>query len=1397
MKKKIVSTILSAAMLASSCSALMPTAFAAAKVPQYQTAKRRMEEINRGLIAVKTTKDTRGQTVDGIYLSWRLLGDESLTNQAFDIYRDGVKIHTTGAHDATCYIDTAGTATSQYKVSKAGVLPFGEKAVTPIATNYYAKPSEVGNGNSLKNSFTYIDIPIERPADEKSLGGDMSYYYNLDKNHEGGANDASVGDLDGDGDYELVLKWDPTNSKDASSSGYSGRVYVDAYEIDPNLTAGENGHLYTWRIDLGQNIRAGAHDTQILVYDFDGDGKSEIAMQTALGSKDGNGEFVTKVGDTEEIRAYTDEENNTEYTRKGHNIGPDFYTVFDGETGAALCTTAGIPLGREDGGDWGDSKMMRSHRFLGAVAYIDGVHPSIVMCRGYYNKSVVRAYTWDGTEMTLQWEHNGATDTLDSLYGQGNHNLSVADVDNDGKDEIVYGSAVLDDDGKVIGNTRLNHGDAMHVSDFNNDGIQEVFSVKEKSAGYKNNAADFRVAATGQNIFGKGASGDTGRGVMDNIDDAYAKENPNALALGWSSSHDNVFDLTGAELKAKPSSAGSGSFDNFLVYWDGDLGRELLDANIIQKYDAANGWSKRFYGPSDGYTLTGGSTNNYTKKTPCLVADLFGDWREEIVMATGKGKDETPALRIFMSTLPTEYRLTTLMHDSQYRMSVAWQNVAYNQPTHTSYYIGSAALATDENGNELNYLAPTTPYTNVVYQLGNVSVTGVTIEPAEISVEKNSTVAVSAVVEPEDASKKAVAWTSSDESVATVSNGIIKGISEGTATITATTRDGGFTATCEVTVFADRVNGINLSQQLIELGIGYQKKISSTIYPSDATDTSITWTSSDETVAKVASDGTVTGVGYGRAVITAKTNDGGFSDTCIVRVKPYEESDVNTDDSFISTTNTDDFEGTATSGKFNLKDNTNAVSEFHKDFTPYSENKVTLQYHYVTGGTKIDGSNWNWDGHEYSFAVKMLDTEGNNILTMSQAYKSKGETLMSKIGANDAAGLVNSWTKVIDGSGNVQGSAKRWIVTVELDYDNDKANVTLVGTDSSWTAESAKYTTSFSLNGQSFKTLQCEITKDGNGGVTAVPDLNSVTYTSTVASTGNAESLYNASTQKEENIADWTQTGTDTASLEFDSENNRIWYNPTKPGAEYNASKTFEIAENALVTYDTNWYFGSAVARDGNFEYIQFGNNLRIGWTNSYVTWVSTDGGATWNDLDSDGTADSIFTGENKTYKKNVQVVFDTASNKIKSLKFGGNEISAYANYTMPEGTEYNTMSFGFQRSGAAPDWAVPNGIDSLSVSQFIYGEEPVEVAYVKADSIEGSTANISYAVVDDVESVLIIGAVYDAEGKLSEIKTKSVDVSEKNKDISDTIAFDNSLEGCSLKLFMWDNIEKMSPLCE
>ena len=1404
MNRKVISAAVAVAMTATMGSFALPANAAEVKTPQYQTNARQMEKLNRGLIAVKTTADTRGQAVNGVYLSWRLLGDESLENQAFDIYKNGTKIHTTGVHDATNWIDTSGTASDKYKVVKAGEDASKETEVTPTSNNNCAKSNEVGNGNSEKNSFTYVDIPISRPDPVERMGdGKTSNYYTVDKNHEGGANDASVGDLDGDGDYEIVLKWDPTDSKDSAGADFTGNTYIDAYKIDPNNDG------YMWRIDLGKNVTSGAHYTQFLVYDFDGDGKSEVAMKTAPGTVDGTGHYVTEVGDTDEIR-------NTDNTKsyigtsgrlKGKNPFTQYLTIFDGETGAALYTTDYIPYDAAEDKYWGDGKAKynRSERYLAAVAYLDGIHPSIVMCRGYYHDSVIRAYTWDGTELTMQWEHKGKKSASSTtLYGQGNHNLSVGDIDNDGKDEIVYGSAALDDDGKtVLGNTGLGHGDAMHMSDFNNDGTQEVFSVKEEE--FKKYAEDLRVASTGKHFWGSGkltTSSDNGRGVMDNIDDSYAKEHSNALAIGWSSGIANAHDLNGDDVAAKPAGAGSGTFDNFLVYWDGDLSRELLDANIIQKYYAATGTTKRFYGPSDGYTLTGGSTNNYSKRNPSLVADIWGDWREEIIMPVNKGSATDQAyLRIYTSTMPTDYRITTLMHDCQYRLSVAWQNVGYNQPTHASYYIGSVALATDESGNTLNYLAPAVPYTKVTYSAPEqVAVTGMTLEKKSIEVEKGKTETINAIITPENATRKGITWTSSDTNVATVTNGVVKGISAGTATITATTKDGNFTDTCEVTVMQNAVTGIRISEKLIDLGMGYKKQITATVMPDDATDKSVEWTSENPEIATVSDNGTITGKSYGRTVVTATTTDGGYTAKCVVRVKPIDVFDATGNNEFVSE-NTDAntaFTGSANSAVISQTGASDGA-EAHKDFEVYDSGKVELEYRLTTGGVKVDGSNWNWTGHEYTMGMKLLDSEGNNIVNVYQPYTTKAQNLMAQTSVDSAATAVTAsgsgWSNSGNVVGNIQGSSKRWKVKVTLDYDNDNCTVKVTGTDGTWGNDDGVIQKTFALKGAKFKTLSLYTQKDSDSAtLTASPKIENLVYSKSTTVSGVTEELYNKggdSKFTDSDITDWTQTGTDTATLTLDSDNNRILYNPEKPGAEYSAEKTFAVKDNAIVTYDVDWYFGSAVGRDGNFEYLQIGN-IRLGWTNGYKMFLSTDGGATWLDSDSDGTNDSIFNGANQTYTKNVKVTVNTATG-VASLWFDGTKVG---DYTTENAT--NAVKFGFTRAGAAPNWAVPNGIDRIKVSQFVQGEEPLEFSEVKVSGKDDKTATVTYAVVDeDVDDISLIGALYGKDGKLVEIKTVPVANVEKGKYLESEITFDKSIKENNLKVFMWDSLGGMTALCE
>ena len=688
MLKKLTAFLTAAVMVTSVASIPVLTSYADTNST---TEKRVMEKLDRGTVAVKKN--------DGVYLSWRLLGTESLTNQAFDIYRDSEKIYTTGEHDATCYTDSKGTADNKYTVVPKGEAIDKTEAVDVWTTNTTYKG----------RSVAYKDIAFKVPDGGKTPT-DEEYTYT--------ANDMSVGDLDGDGEYEYIVKWDPSNSKDNSVKGYTGKVYLDAYELDGTLL---------WRIDLGVNIRAGAHYTQYMVYDFDGDGKSEVILKTAPGSKDGEGNYVSKAG--KNITKGDDKKDyrNSSGLLMGKDGGPEYLTVFNGETGAAMQTVDfDPPRSILTSSKWGDSYANRSERYLAAVAYLDGVHPSVVMTRGYYTYVYAAAYTWDGTDLKEQWlstntptEANGGTgctvkyadgtsknNTNKTLYAQGAHSVSVADVDNDGYDEIIFGSAVLDHDGTVLTYDGRGHGDAEHVSDFDNDGKQEIFMAHE--AGKHNDkiipyAVD--IKRYNGDIMLQAAQGDIGRGIMDNVDDEYALSSGN-LSLFWSVAADGIYNQAGEKVGNIPNTNGS-NMENFAVYWDGDLGRELLDGNKLVKYSIKSG-TERIYYNSKNSTLPG-SINNSTKSNACLTADLFGDWREEIVLRYGDG------VRIYFSTIPTNYRLTTLMHDSQYHCAIAWQNVGYNQSPHTSYYIGSAALAKDSGGNTLNYLAPNTSFTEVTY----------------------------------------------------------------------------------------------------------------------------------------------------------------------------------------------------------------------------------------------------------------------------------------------------------------------------------------------------------------------------------------------------------------------------------------------------------------------------------------------------------------------------------------------------------------------------------------------------------------------------------------------------------------------------------------------------------
>lgn len=591
------------------------------------------EVLKRGVVAVKTSS--------GVFVSWRYLGTDS-PSAAFNIYRDGEKLNSEPITTSTNYVDAGGTLSSTYVVKR---VDYGSETdaseETGVWDTFYKKIKLQRPPSGVTPPYT-----VTNSGNEENYPNGQFYSYT--------PNDCSAGDVDGDGEYEIIVKWDPSNSRDNSFYGYTGEVYLDCYKMDGTQL---------WRINLGRNIRAGAHYTQFMVYDLDGDGKAEVACKTAPGTIDGQGKAVLMGDDTEDL----DFRNS-----RGMVItGTEYLTVFNGETGAEITSVSYDPP-RGSVTSWGgDSYGNRSERYLACIAYLDGLRPSLVMCRGYYERTALAAYNFDGKELTQLWLHDSKT-AGQGAYGQGNHNLSVGDVDQDGCDEIVYGSCAIDQDGTLLYRTGLGHGDAIHLTDFDPDldGLELFTPHEESTAKY---GMDLHRAGTGEIIFGQYAGKDVGRGGAGDID-------PNYRGVEFWTSECGVRDCKGNSI------GGSRPAMNFRVYWDDDLQDELYENTTITKWDPDRKKASTLFELS-GYEWT--ASCNSTKATPCLQADLLGDWREEIILWS---RNDSASLVIFTTTTPTEYRIPTLMHDHVYRMGIAWQNVAYNQPPHLSYYIGDGEI---------------------------------------------------------------------------------------------------------------------------------------------------------------------------------------------------------------------------------------------------------------------------------------------------------------------------------------------------------------------------------------------------------------------------------------------------------------------------------------------------------------------------------------------------------------------------------------------------------------------------------------------------------------------------------------------------------------------------------
>jgi rhamnogalacturonan endolyase len=587
-------------------------------------AQRQMESLSRGGVGVKTSENE-------VFLSWRLLGDDRAP-VAFNVYRQvggnqPKLVNSEPLQGATNFIDRKADTSQPLTYLVKPVVDGKEGASSP--------PIALWQHNSLT-------IPIQ--AIEGYRPGD-----------------ASLGDLDGDGEYELVLH-QVDRPRDNSHSGLTGAPILDAYEF-----SGE----YLWRINLGTNIREGEHYTQFVVYDLDGNGKAELACKTADGSIDGAGNVI---GDPDKDWRTTDPESKS----FGRILaGPEYFTIFDGEKGTALKTVDYIP-GRDPIDGWGgiggnggnDSYGNRCDRFLACVAYLDGERPSVVMCRGVYGRTVLAAWDWRDGELTSRWVFDSGISyppyrDASAYSGMGGHSLAVADVDRDGKDEIVYQAMVIGDDGTGLHSSGLRHGDAMHVTDMDPDreGL-EIFTIQEnedRTVRFQTPGAALRDAETGEILWSHSPGADVKAGLAADIDPRYKGYElwggPGGLRM-----------VQGEQIGPAPRST------RFAIWWDGDLLRELLNGGTVTKWNWEQG--------REEVIERSGRRRGF--RNPVLMGDLLGDWREEYLIVSRDGR----SLELHTTTIPTEHRLVTLLHDPQYRLSLVWQNVAYNKPPHPGFYLG-------------------------------------------------------------------------------------------------------------------------------------------------------------------------------------------------------------------------------------------------------------------------------------------------------------------------------------------------------------------------------------------------------------------------------------------------------------------------------------------------------------------------------------------------------------------------------------------------------------------------------------------------------------------------------------------------------------------------------------
>ncbi len=586
-------------------------------------AQRTTDKLDRGLVALPGS--------GGTFVSWRIMGEEYYDVQ-YNLYRDGVKLNATPLNVSN-YTDKGGKSTSKYQV--AAIVRGVEQE----------KSAEVPRW-----SAAYLDIPMARVINRS--GADATANYTL--------NDVSLADVDGDGVSEFIVKRNSNTARDYATNK------TDFHRLECYNIKGKR----LWYIDLGPNMISGPDEQYDIVgYDWDEDGKAEVLLRGAdnmiIHKADGT---TVEIGNMNyDSRNTLQSDANMAYTHTGN----EFLLYLNGET-AEPYVQMPYPLPRLEAGEndlnaaWGDGYGHRSTKHFFGAPFLDGRRASIFLGRGAYTRHRMVAFDVDPVthQLTERWRWK---DPGGQWFGQGYHNYGIADVDMDGRDEIVFGSMMIDDNGKGLSTTGLGHGDAQHTGDLDpyRWGL-EHFACNESAP-----AMNFRNATTSELYYRLQSTSDDGRALCGNFTNAFPG------CVGASTQSGVISTVADKVLSGVPG------FDlNFRIYWDGDLCEEILNSPGTEKeakIDKIVG-----SGVNRIFTSSGCKMNNWSKNNPGATGDILGDWREEMVLRTSDNMN----LRIYTTTTPTTHRIYSLWHDHQYRQAMVWQSIGYNQPPHLSYFLG-------------------------------------------------------------------------------------------------------------------------------------------------------------------------------------------------------------------------------------------------------------------------------------------------------------------------------------------------------------------------------------------------------------------------------------------------------------------------------------------------------------------------------------------------------------------------------------------------------------------------------------------------------------------------------------------------------------------------------------